>query len=153
MLGFLLGLQGGYTKYSCFLCLWNNRADGEQYKKIHWPLRDELTPGRYNVIKEPLVRREKVSLPPLHITLGLEKQFVKALDFKGETFQEIRAMFPKMSDPNLKGGIFVGPQIATMLKSKTLEEKMTETEKKAWQALRGVVQVSWERIEIQITKR
>jgi len=30
---------------------------------------------------------------------------------------------------------------------------MTETEKKAWQALRCVVKVFWERIEIQITKR
>ena len=43
MLGFLLGLQGGYTKYSCFLCLWNSRADGEHYKKIHWPTWEELT--------------------------------------------------------------------------------------------------------------
>src|SRR6201995_1809026 len=25
-LGFLLGLQGGFTKYSCFLCLWDSRA-------------------------------------------------------------------------------------------------------------------------------
>jgi len=116
MLGFLLGLQGGYTKYSCFLCLWNSRAAGEHYKKIHWPLRDELTPGRYSGIKEPIVSREKVSLPPLHITLGLIKQFVKALDFEGETYQEIREIFPKMSDPKPKGGIFVGPQIATMLK-------------------------------------
>ena len=51
MLGFLLGLQGGYTKYSCCLCLWNSRADGEHYKKIHWPTREELTPGMYNVIR------------------------------------------------------------------------------------------------------
>ena len=55
------------------------------------------------------------------------KQFVKALDCEGEAFQEIRAMFPKLSDAKVKGGIFVGP------------EKMTETERKAWQAFRGVV--------------
>ena len=60
MLG--LGLQGGYTKYSCFLCSWNSRADGEHYEKIQWPLREELIPGRYNVIKEPLVSREKFLL-------------------------------------------------------------------------------------------
>ena len=69
------------------------------------------------------------------------KQFVKALDLKRDTFQEIRAMIPQMSDAKLKGGIFVGPQIATMLKSRTLNEKMTETEKKAWQAFQGVVKV------------
>ena len=33
MLGVLLALQSGYTKYSCFLCLWNSRADGEHYEK------------------------------------------------------------------------------------------------------------------------
>ncbi|KAI6648768.1 hypothetical protein LOD99_7155 [Oopsacas minuta] len=139
MLGFLLGLQGSYTKYSCFLCLWNSRADGEHYKKIQWPPRKELMPGKYNVIKEPLVCREKVLLSPLHIKLGLVKQFVKALDFEGESFPEIRAMFPKLSDAKLKGGIFVGPQITTMLKSRTLEDKMTETERRAWQAFRDVV--------------
>jgi hypothetical protein len=31
MLGFLLGLQGGYTKYSCFLCLWDSRATDQHY--------------------------------------------------------------------------------------------------------------------------
>jgi len=70
MLAFLLDLQGGYTKYTCFLCLWNSRADGEHYEKIHWTPRQELTPGRYNVIKESLVSRQKVLLPPLHIKLG-----------------------------------------------------------------------------------
>ena len=139
MLGFLLDLQGGYTKYSCFLCLWNSRADGEHYEKTHWPTREELTPGMYNVIREPLISREKVLLPPLHVKLGLVKQFVKALNFEGEVFQEIRSMFPRLSKAKIKGGIFVGPQINTMLKSKTLEEKMNETEKERWQAFRGVV--------------
>ena len=85
----LLSLQSEYTKYSCFLCLWNSRADGEHYEKMHWPTREELTPGMYNVIREPLVSRENILLPPFHIKLGLVKHFVKALDFK-EVFQEIR---------------------------------------------------------------
>ena len=138
MLGFLLGLQGGYTKYSCFLRLWNIRADGEHYEKIHWLTREELTPGMFNIIREPLISWEKVLLPPLHIKLDLVKQFVKALNFE-EVFQEIRSMFPRLSEAKIKGGIFVGPQINTMLKSKTLEEKMNETEKEAWQAFRGEV--------------
>ena len=86
MLGFLLGLQGVYTKYSCLLCLWNSRADGEHYEKIHWPTREELTPRMYNVIREPLISREKVLLPPLHIKSSLVKQFVKALVFEREVF-------------------------------------------------------------------
>ena len=60
------------------------------------------------------------------------------MDFE-EVFQETRSMFPRLSETKIKGGIFVGPQINTMLKSKTLEEKMNETEKEAWQAFRGVV--------------
>ena len=48
-------------------------------------------------------------------------------------------MFPRLSEAKLKGRIFVGSQINTMLKSKALEEKMNETEKEAWQAFRGVV--------------
>ena len=54
MLEVCLGLQSGTQKYSCFFCLWNSRADGEHYKKMHWPTREELTPGMYNVIREPL---------------------------------------------------------------------------------------------------
>ena len=69
-----------------FLCLWNIKADGDHNGKIHWPTREELTPGMYNVIREPLISRENVLLPPLHIKLSLVKQFVKALDFEAEVF-------------------------------------------------------------------
>ena len=31
MIAFLGGLQGGYTKHSCFLCLWDSRADKQHY--------------------------------------------------------------------------------------------------------------------------
>ena len=106
---------------------------------MHWPTQKELTPGMFNVIREPLVSQEKVLLPPLHIKLGLVKQLVKALDFEGEVFQEIRLIFPRLSDAKIKGEIFVGPQISTMLKSESLEAKMNEIEKEAWQAFRGVV--------------
>ncbi|XP_068201934.1 uncharacterized protein [Palaemon carinicauda] len=139
MLAFLLGLQGGYTKYSCFLCLWDSRADDDHFKKVHWPPRMELQPGMLNVHREPLVDSNKVLLPPLHIKLGLIKQFVKALDFGGEAFQEIRLMFPKLSEAKIKGGIFVGPQVNTMLKSEKLERAMTKIEKEAWCAFRDVV--------------
>ena len=65
MLAFLLGQQGGYTKYSCFLCLWNSRADDQHYSRRQWPLREELTLGAHNVIRQPLVLREKIFLPTL----------------------------------------------------------------------------------------
>ena len=110
MLGVLLSLQGGYTNFSCCLCLWNCRADDDHYEKIHWPTRKKLTPGMcITSSKEPLVSRENVLLPPLHMKLGLVKQFVKALDFE-EVFQEIRSMFPRLSEAKIKAEYSLVPR-------------------------------------------
>jgi hypothetical protein len=49
------------------------------YVKKEWPVRKTLVPGVKNVEKESLVDPKKILLPPLHIKLGLMKQFVKAL--------------------------------------------------------------------------
>ena len=45
MVGFLLGLQCGYTKFPCFLCLWNSRARAQHWIEQYWPVREELVPG------------------------------------------------------------------------------------------------------------
>jgi len=42
-----------------------------------WPERTSLTPGEKNVVSPPLVLPEKIYMPPLHIKLGLMKNFVK----------------------------------------------------------------------------
>ena len=125
MLAFLLGQPGGYTKYSCFPCLWNSRADDQHYSRKQWPLREESTPGVHNVIRQPLVLREKILLSTLHIKLGLAKQFVKAFKSDSEAFKHVKAMFPKLSEAKVKGGIFTEPQIRQMLGSKEFEGKMT----------------------------
>jgi hypothetical protein len=54
MLNFHLGVQGVYTKYSCFLCLWDSRADKEHYVKREWPLKNELIPRKHNVLNVSL---------------------------------------------------------------------------------------------------
>ena len=139
MLAFLLGQQGGYTKYSCFLCLWNSRADDQHYSRKQWPLREELAPGAHNVIRQPLVLREKILLLTLRIKLELAKQLVKALKPDSEAFKHVQAMFPKLSEAKVKGGIFTEPQIRQMLGSKELEGKMTALERDAWESFRNVV--------------
>ena len=139
MLGFLLGLQGGYTKYPCFLCLWDSRDRANHYVKREWPTRDDLQPGAHNVKYNALVPVNKILLPPLHIKLGLIKQFVKTLDRNSETFKEIRSMFPQLSDAKVTAGIFVGPQVKKMFSSEALENKMTQVEKKAWHAFKNVI--------------
>ena len=67
--------MGGYTKYPCFLCYSDSCAT-----KQYWPAREDLAVGDKNLINEPLVNRDRIILPPLHIKLSLMKQFVKALD-------------------------------------------------------------------------
>ena len=67
----ILGLQGGYTKYPCFLCLWDSRADDQHYVRQEWPSRQGLKPGSHNGLSHPLVETGKIFLPPLLIKLGL----------------------------------------------------------------------------------
>jgi len=115
MVGFLLGLQCGYTKFPCFLCLWDSRARAQHWIKQDWPAREEFVPGEKNVQAHPLVERSKIILPPLHIKLGIMKQFVKALNKDGDCFKYICTKFPGSMKEKLKAGIFDGPQIRTLI--------------------------------------
>ncbi|GBN01468.1 hypothetical protein AVEN_143119-1 [Araneus ventricosus] len=54
----LLGQQAGYTKYLCFLCLWDSRSRTLHWTKTDWSLRGALTPGERNVINTTLVPPE-----------------------------------------------------------------------------------------------
>jgi len=101
-LGFLLGLQCGYTKFPCFLCLWNSRARAQHRIKQGWPVREELVPCEKNVQAHPLVERSKIILLPFQIKLGILKQFVKALNKDGDCFKCICAKFPGSSIEKLK---------------------------------------------------
>jgi hypothetical protein len=82
----LLGLQLGYTKYCCFLCEWDSRDRKKHYIQKQCPKRDSLNSGKKYVLNNRLVNPEKVFLPPLHIRLGLMKNFIKAMNKKGVGF-------------------------------------------------------------------
>ena len=45
----LTGLQLGYTKFCCSLCLWNSRASVENYVRKDWPIRDEIEQGKHSM--------------------------------------------------------------------------------------------------------
>ena len=74
----ILGLQSGYIKYGCFLCMWDSRAK-DQFTHKHWDPRPKPTVGQYNIKNSAFVEPAKILLPPLHIKLGLMKNFVRAL--------------------------------------------------------------------------
>jgi hypothetical protein len=75
----LLVLQQGYTKLCCFLCEWDSRAKTSHYKRRDWPFRQSLEEGTNNVL-HLLLESSNILLPPLHIKLGLMKNFIKAMD-------------------------------------------------------------------------
>ena len=97
MVCFLLGQQRGYTKYPCFLCMWDSRAREKHWVERNWPTRSDLKPGDPNILHEPLVNRKKIIFPPLHIKLGLMKQFVKALPNEGDCLKYLILAFPGLS--------------------------------------------------------
>jgi len=106
MVGFLLGLQCVYTKFPCFLCLWDSRSRAHHWIKQNRPVREELVPGEKNVQAHPLVERSKIIVPALHIKLGF-----KALNKDGDCFKYICTKFPGSTIEILKACIFDGPQI------------------------------------------
>jgi hypothetical protein len=139
VIGLLLGQQPGYTKMPCFLCEWDSRARNDHWERSIWPRRRALVPGTKNIKNEPLVNPDKIFLPPLHIKLGLMKQFTQALNKEGTCFQYICSKFPRLSCEKLKAGIFVGPQIRKLMLNSEFEEQMTNVEKEAWASFRSVV--------------
>ena len=87
MMAFSMEMQGGFTKYPCYFCLWESRDTKAHYQKQVWPEHEELVVGEKNVKNIPLINQKKILLSPLHIKLGLIKQFVKALDKDGAAFK------------------------------------------------------------------
>jgi len=139
IIAMILGLQGGYSKFPCFLCLWDSRADSEHYTRKLWPARGEFIPGSHSVKTEPLVESQRVLLPPLHIKLGLMKAFVKAIDHSGAAFQYLCDKFPQISEAKLTEGIFVGPQIREVMKDDQFTSRLLPAELQAWNAFKDVV--------------
>ena len=131
IVAFLIGVQGGFTKFPCYLCLWDSRSTPLHHKKRNWPPRSSYHIGLYNVKKTPLVEPKKVLLPPLHIKQSLIEQFVKKLNPKDDAFKHIQELFPKFSEAKIKGGIFVGSQVKRLLKSDSFSEKLSAVERRA----------------------
>ena len=139
MVNFLLGRQGGYFKNPCFLCYWDSRTSTKHWVKKNWLARD-LAVGDKSIIYEPLVSWDHIILPPLHIKLGLMKQFVKTLDKHGDCFNYIVKKFPGRSMEKMKAGIFAGPQIRKLIQDQAFTSHMTAVESAAWCSYVSVVQ-------------
>ena len=138
MVAFLMGLQGDFTKFPCFLCLWDSRNTSLHCEVKNWPLRSSYNVGIHNVKLAPLVDAKKVPFPPLLIKFGLIKQFVKKMNPEGKAFKHIQELFPKLSEA-IKGGIFVGPQVKQLMQSNSFLGKLSVVERRAWESFVSVV--------------
>lgn len=139
VIAILTGLQTGYTKYCCFICEWDSRDKERHFMTRNWQVRDRMEPGNKNVAHTPLVQRDKVLMPPLHIKLGLMKNFVKAMDNNSDAFLYLRGKFPELSDAKVKEGVFIGPQIRKIVADKQFEQLLSGRERDAWVAFKSVV--------------
>ena len=97
IVSFLLAQKKGYTKFSCFLCMWDSRDRENHWTLKEWPKRDTIKAGMPNVICDPIVSKDEIIFPLLHIKVGLMKQFVKALHLDCECFQHLLHTFPDLS--------------------------------------------------------
>ena len=82
-------------------------------------------------------------MPPLHVKLGLIKQFVKQLDTEGEAFKHIQQLFPKLSEAKIKAGVYMGPEVKRLINSIDFPELLSEVERTAWMSFVYVVIMSF----------
>ena len=138
MVNFLLGKQFGFTKYPCFLCMWDSRDRALHYTKKDWPMQEELVPCKErNVINDPLVDRDRIIFPPLHIKLN---QAVHQGSGQGcDCFTYFCQAFPGLTMEKLKAGIFDSPQILQLIRHPEFENSMNEVKLEEWKALVQVV--------------
>ncbi|KAL6461808.1 hypothetical protein MHYP_G00299530 [Metynnis hypsauchen] len=117
-----------------------SRDDANHYKVKKWPDRVQHTVGKHNVKHQALVDPKKIYLPPLHIKLGLIKNF-KAMDHNSDGFKYLKQKFGEVQrDAKLKAGIFDGPQVCELIKDKDLPSKHRPLELRAWESFVQVVQ-------------
>ncbi|UYV71887.1 hypothetical protein LAZ67_9000882 [Cordylochernes scorpioides] len=148
----LRGLQLGYTKFCCFLCEWDSRDRERHYIKKIWPNRKIFTPGYKNIANLPLIDSENIYLPPLHIKLGLMKNFVKAMDRNASGFAYLKQNISSISEAKIKEGIFVGPQIRELQQDGNFQNSLNEVEAAAWNSFRNVCKNLLGSVKVEITE-
>lgn len=102
----LTGVKKGFSKHQCFICLWEGRQKDLHYTNHAWPPRVNFQVGQNSIDHLPLVEGAAVILPPLHIKLGLVRNFVRALKTNDAAFTYLKAeLFPKLSDAKIENGM------------------------------------------------
>lgn len=141
--------------------MWDSRWKN-QYDKKEWPIRNAANRKNdsFNVKADALVPTEKILLPPLHIKLGLVKNYLKYMQRRNANAREyLRKFFPKLSTAKLDEGIYdlfnrcdeknkfylnpigvlVGPDIRRLVACPDFHLVLDEQELTAFEALKKVI--------------
>lgn len=150
LINILVGLMAASSKYPCIYCLWDSKAkDMDKLYSDKWdprPQWDELTKEeqrKINCINPPLVPRDKILLPPLHIKIGLVTQLFKTLLKHTEKGPAIKAKLNEIlnerpSDDKIMAAVFNGPQIDKIFADTALPGIMADDQAKAFKCLKEV---------------
>ena len=115
----------------------NKTAATEQYK---YGLFDKAPESKDITSNTNLCFALQMSLPPLHINLGLMNSFVKAMHRDGDGFKFLKDFFgADESDAKLKVGGFVDPEIRKLMLNKEFNSRLNPLELAAENALKSVV--------------
>jgi hypothetical protein len=103
-----------------------------------------LFQDRKIVVNTILTNPEKVYIPLLHIKLGFIKNVLKAMDQHSAGFIYLKNKFPRISDAEIKEGVFVGCQIRELIQDVKLEGQLNELEKQHGNHSKYHYQLFWE---------
>lgn len=141
VVGLVLGIQQGFVKYPCSDCLWDSRADDQHYKKKTWPKRKLFSTGKNNIVWVPIIDPGRILMPPLHIKLGLKKQFVRGLGLNSMGLKYLIQFFKgEVSEAKVIAGVFTGPQIRKVMADEKFPKLLTAKQRKAWNSFKAVAE-------------
>ncbi|XP_073532727.1 uncharacterized protein [Phyllobates terribilis] len=138
MVSFLMGLQGGFTKFPCFLCLWDSCDTKAHYHRKDGPQRTKFSVGEeQHQVGAADGTSEGADATTAHQVRP--HQFVTVLDKVSVAFKYLQSLFPKLSEARVKAGIYVGPQIKKIIECDEFAKLLNRTEKTAWNSFAAVV--------------
>lgn len=102
----LMGMKPGYCRMQCYMCKWEGRKDNLHWNFTNgyeWPTRESYEINEHeSIVNEPLIDPKNIIIPPLHVKLGLVKNFIKALGEPGRDY--LNHFFSKLSVKKLEEG-------------------------------------------------
>lgn len=136
LVNILQGLMAAAAKTPCIHCKWEPRYQENEDDDIYTKTWEEREPfsedkiGKESVKYAPLVPRNKMIFPVLHIKIGLVTQLFKIIQAHPESRTVLLKMFGK-SEAKITGAVYNGPEIRELFKNKELENTLSEELKEA----------------------